>query len=1054
MRNLRSLSLTRLILAVTVVAGVGVAWSVASAQSIQTASCPVRAVREGFDLGGSTYRLTTEIFRPTDPLQSKIREAYGATTEIVDWDDLKALLRDNETVKAFIENTGIPSQSRNYACDNILVNRAGRSSFQGMHYLLARHDGKMPFDWAILDSIGHNMLNLGRWTYSGRVFIKTPIQNADVERGLNDTHASLKDAQRLYNDAVRLYSQGRYAAAEQVYNRALTIRERLLGLEHPDVADILNNIAVIYDAEGRQKEAEQLYKRALVIREKALGQNDTKVASSLHNLAALLFDLERYAEAEPLEKTALLIREKTLEQDDPDIAYSLGNLANLYFAQSHYREAEPLYKRALAIREKTLGPGHPYVAVSLSGMAALYMEQGRYQDAEPLLKRALAIREKALAAGDPDLAASLGNLADLYDLQGRHADAQALWKRALAIFEKALGPGHPHVADVLSNIADSYSEERRYGDAEPMYKRVLAIRENLLGPNDKLVAEPLSGLANLYNKQSRYGDALLLVLRNIEQRAAKPSVTYSTLKGSQDAGLIDHTRAFALSYQVLQVSYSSAAAEAVNKLAQRYAADTGELAGLVRKDQDLSAEGERLDKTLIAAASKAPNERNQAVEDQMRKRLAEITVEKNKLAETLSRRFSDYVALSRPQPLTLTETQKLLADDEAVLAFDVGEKNSYAWVVAKSDAFWTEIPTTSKALNEQVQQLRQSLTFKTDKQFDAALAHKIYQETFGPIASKIAGKKRLSVIANGALTSLPFGLLVTSEPAGKSLKETDWLIKSAAITILPSIYSLKTMRAQAATSSAPKPMIAFADPVFSKQAHAEAKAQQVAMRSLSSFYRGSQLDVRSLGEQLVQLPSTRNEVQAIGKSLHVGKSDIKLGFDATVTAVKHGKLDQYRIVYFATHGLVAGELEKFNKAKAEPALVLTIPDKPTDEDDGLLQASDVAQLKLNADWAVLSACNTASSDGVGAEALSGLARAFLYAGARSLLVSHWDVSDEATTSLMSNLFDISAKKPNLSHGEALREATLKLIDDAKTNDEAHPRVWAPFVVVGEPAKKM
>ena len=178
-------------------------------------------------------------------------------------------------------------------------------------------------------------------------------------------------------------------------------------------------------------------------------------------------------------------------------------------------------------------------------------------------------------------------------------------------------------------------------------------------------------------------------------------------------------------------------------------------------------------------------------------------------------------------------------------------------------------------------------------------------------------------------------------------------------------------------------------------------------------------------------------------SLGADQSEVKLGLNATETSVQQTKLDQYRIVYFATHGLVAGDLEKFNKAKAEPALVLTIPDKPTGHDDGLLQASEVAQLKLNADWAVLSACNTATSDGVGAEALSGLARAFLYAGARSLVVSHWDVSDEATTSLMSNLF---AKKPYLSHGEALMEATLKLLDDAKTNDDAHPRMWAPFVV--------
>ena len=249
-----------------------------------------------------------------------------------------------------------------------------------------------------------------------------------------------------------------------------------------------------------------------------------------------------------------------------------------------------------------------------------------------------------------------------------------------------------------------------------------------------------------------------------------------------------------------------------------------------------------------------------------------------------------------------------------------------------------------------------------------------------------------------------------------------------------------------------EPMIAFADPVFSKEAHDEARAKQVAMRSLSSFYRGSQLDVRSLAESLPQLPGTRTEVETIAKSLDVGKDDIKLGLDATEKAVKQSKLDDYRVVYFATHGLVAGDLQAFTKAKAEPALVFTIPEKPSDLDDGLLQASEVAELKLNADWVVLSACNTASSDGVGAEPLSGLARAFIYAGGKSLVVSNWDVSDDATAKLMSNLFEISKDKPNLSHGEMMRQATLSLLNAATSDEEAHPRVWAPFVVVGEPAR--
>ena len=401
-----------------------------------------------------------------------------------------------------------------------------------------------------------------------------------------------------------------------------------------------------------------------------------------------------------------------------------------------------------------------------------------------------------------------------------------------------------------------YDDQGRYADAEPLYKRSLAIREKALGPDHPDVAHSLNNLAVLYDAQGRYADALPIVRQMIERGFFYSDPAFSVLMGSQKAGLIDGAESFTDSYKVLQASSSSAAAEAVKKLAQRFAAGSGELADLVRKDQDLAVEAAGLDKALVAAVSKAPNERNPAAEEEMRKRLAEIATERKKLSDILAERFPDYVALANPKPLTLQETQDLLADDEAVVAFNIGEKKSYAWVVTKTAADWMEIPTDAKSLDEEVQKLRQSLTFETDEPFDAALSYAVYQQTFGPIAEKLAGKTRLSVFANGALTSIPFGILITSDPQGKKLKDDDWLIKSYAITILPSIYSLKTMRAQAAASTAPKPMIAFADPVFSKKARAEAKAQQVAMRSLSSFYRGSELDVKSLAEE--PPPTSRN----------------------------------------------------------------------------------------------------------------------------------------------------------------------------------------------------
>jgi CHAT domain-containing protein len=153
---------------------------------------------------------------------------------------------------------------------------------------------------------------------------------------------------------------------------------------------------------------------------------------------------------------------------------------------------------------------------------------------------------------------------------------------------------------------------------------------------------------------------------------------------------------------------------------------------------------------------------------------------------------------------------------------------------------------------------------------------------------------------------------------------------------------------------------------------------------------------------------------------------------------------------------ISAEINEAATVKAEPALALTMPDTPTELDDGFLQASEVVQLKLNAEWVVLSACNTAAGDNdkPGAEALSGLARAFFYAGARSLIVSHWRVSDQTTAQLMTTTFQLHNRRPELSHAEVMQQAMLQMLKDAKTDSDAHPRFWAPFVVVGEPAKSM
>ena len=205
-------------------------------------------------------------------------------------------------------------------------------------------------------------------------------------------------------------------------------------------------------------------------------------------------------------------------------------------------------------------------------------------------------------------------------------------------------------------------------------------------------------------------------------------------------------------------------------------------------------------------------------------------------------------------------------------------------------------------------------------------------------------------------------------------------------------------------------------------------------------------------------PKRRTELCAISSELGGVSRDVHLRAGATESGVKplssEGTLANARVVQFATHGLLADETSRVANALDEPALLLTPPTAPTKEDDGLLTASEVSQLKLNADWVVLSACNTAGGgDDKNSEALSGLAKAFFYGGARALLVSHWYVDSRAAVKITTSAFAELERNPQIGRAEAFRRAMLATMNDAgrpkSWTPAARPAVWAPFVLVGE-----
>ena len=354
--------------------------------------------------------------------------------------------------------------------------------------------------------------------------------------------------------------------------------------------------------------------------------------------------------------------------------------------------------------------------------------------------------------------------------------------------------------------------------------------------------------------------------------------------------------------------------------------------------------------------------------------------------------------------------------------------------------------------------------------FDLTRAHQLYQALFGQVEDLIKGK-HLLIVPSGPLTQLPFHVLVTEQPdlaatGTDAFRRAAWLAKSNSITVLPSVSSLKALREHAKTSHATKPFVGFGNPLLdgpdhrygvraemarAKQRCSKAPWQRVAgpvaggMKPLQQ--RGGLAEVADIRSQ-VPLPETADELCTVARDLGVSDSDIWLGARANEREVKRlsdsGQLASYRIVHFATHGALAGEL----KAGAEPGLILTPPGEATPEDDGYLSASEIAGLKLDADWVILSACNTAAGGSEGAEALSGMSRAFFYAGARALLVSHWAVNSDATVKLITKTVSTMAADKTVGRSEALRRSMVALIEKGEPH-EAHPAYWAPFVLVGE-----
>jgi len=764
-------------------------------------------------------------------------------------------------------------------------------------------------------------------------------------------------------------------------------------------------------------------------------------------------------------------------------------MANLLNDQQRFVEAEIYARQSLQAMIDLHGPYHVVTVFRIQALTRTLVEQGRFAEARRLATVSMGIQREMKIAGAANsyLGAHI-QLAASRLWQADYAGALGEYRRML----QAIGEGNANLAErwvtatmnygvALLMTGDAVSARKvldvnaeravaRYGaDAfgAAMARGFRALSVARSGDANAALAE-LDAIAPVLERgpagDAASSDASGAVANRMRRVLIEEIVAlYADLaaKGQGDAA----EKAFRLADVARGLSVQGAIAQ----MSSRAGAGDPALEDAIRREQDL-AQQVQATRAILADALSAPAEQRDAnVEAQLRAQASAQEAERKRLADDIARRFPDYAQLRFPRPPTTAETQAALKPDEAMLAFFVGQRASYVWAVRQGQApRFAAVAMGEAQIADDVKALRAALdpnaaTLADIPAFDTARSHKLYTALVAPAAASLAGARAIVAVPHGALGQLPLGVLTTkpgtpravsNAPMFAEYRDASWLVRDYAVLQVPSASALRALRGLRAPAAGRREFAGFGDPQFSPQAMPAqtASAGQVATRSARLVRRSAPVVEAATSIRLADLPplpDTADEVLSVANALHADPArDVYLGARASERGVREADLAHRRFVMFATHGLVPGDLDGL----VQPALALSAPEVSGGEGDGLLTMEKILRLKLDADWVVLSACNTAAGDGEGAEAISGLGRAFFYAGARALLVTSWPVETVSARTLTTDLFARQAANPKLDRATALRQSMLSLIGTGPEGTGfvyAHPIFWAPFLLVGD-----
>ena len=776
-----------------------------------------------------------------------------------------------------------------------------------------------------------------------------------------------------------------------------------------------------------------------------------------------------------------------------------GFLAFVLARQERLIEAEIEARNGLTTYLRRFGRESQYTAHQLSGFGRVLMEQARIVEAEQLLREAIAIYQRiGVATESLRLAKARLSLAETMALQRRWTEVLAEYSTIESALATEPQTFEQFVAgSVTWGLAQIYAGQA--ADAVARLRAAYDRKRDQLGREHIDSAETGGVLAATLAETGRFDEALAIfaeVVPVLTSRAHRSDDETSTATArDQRLALILEAYLGALAdqpaptdrgglpaaetaFEIANAARGRSVQRALAASAARAAARDPALSELVRRAQDTGRQTVALYGLLAAITNQPAGDRQASLEDRLRQRIATLQASRGTLDAEIERGFPDYAQLINPKPPTVEQARKQIRPGEALVATYVGERRSFVWALPKKgDIAFTAVPLGRDDIGYEVAYLRRALDAKAATlggipDFDVEAAHGLYQALLAPVEAGWREAKSLLVVAHGPLAQLPFALLPTepAEPPGEEAllfegyRSVPWLARSHAVTVLPSVASLVTLRATPRGDAARRAFAGFGDPWFSTAQRDAGEPVQVASRGDLAL-RSLPIRLRSLPvmddiasaelAQLPRLPDTADEIRSIALALNADPSrDVFIGEAASEGRVKTMDLSDRKVIVFATHGLVSGDLNGLT----QPALALTTPAIVGGEDDGLLTMGEILGLKLDADWVVLSACNTASGDGAGAEAVSGLGRAFFYAGARALLVSNWPVHSQSAKDLTTDLFRRQAADATLSRAAALQEAMLAMIDagayaDPASGDAlfayAHPIFWAPFTLIGD-----